>query len=73
MSAFEKSYGLLKSLMIMGDRFDGLDRRIATVSSDVAALAQSHVRVCEKVADIEGYLRAATATPFGDKLRLERP
>lgn len=73
MSTFEKGYGVLKSLMLMGERFDGLDRRIATVSTDLASLAQSHARIGERVADIEGYLRAATGTPFGDKPRLNRP
>lgn len=73
MSTFEKSYGLLKSLILVGERFDSLDRRIATLSDDLAALAQSHVRVSERVADVEGYLRAATGTPFGGRPRLERP
>ena len=73
MSTFEKGYGLLKSLMLMRERFDGLERRIATVSDDLSALARSHARLGERVADIEGYLRAATGTPFGDRPRLERP
>jgi len=72
MSTFEKGYGALKSLMLMGERFDGLERRLATVADDLAALSQSHVRVSERVAELEGYLRAATGTPFGDKPRIER-
>ena len=72
MSTAEKGFGMLKSLMLMGERFDGLDRRIESVSRDLAALSQSHVRVSERVAGIEGYLRAATGTPFGDQPRIEQ-
>lgn len=71
MSTFEKGFGVLKSMMLMGERFDGLDRRIASLSSDLAALSQSHGRVSERVAEIEGFLRAATGTPFGEKPRLK--
>ena len=72
LSTFERGYGLLKSLMLMSERFDRIDARIAALSDDVADLAHSHVHVSERVADIEGYLRAATGTPFGDRPRLER-
>lgn len=72
MSTFEKGYGVLKSIMLMGERFDGLDRRIAILSADLTALSQSHGRMGERVADIEGYLRAATGTPFAEKPRIER-
>lgn len=72
MSTLEKGFGLLKSVMLMGERFDSLDRRIQGLSDELAALAQSHGRISERVAEIEGYLRAATGTPFADKPRIER-
>lgn len=72
MSSFEKGYGALKSLMLMGERFDGLERRIAVVSDDLSALARSQVRLSERVAEIEGYLRAATGAPYSQNPRLGR-
>lgn len=72
MSSFEKGYNLLKSMMLMGERFDSLDRRVATVADDLDALARSHARLGERVAEIEGYLRAATGTPFRDTPRIEK-
>ena len=72
MSTFEKGFGLLKSVMLMSERFDGLDRRIASLSNDLAALSQSHGRMSERVAEIEGYLRAATGTPFAGRPGIER-
>lgn len=70
MSNVDKGYGIIKSIMLIGERFDGIDKRIAAISTDVDDLARSHARLSERVADIEGYLRAATGTPFGDKPRL---
>lgn len=70
MSNIDRGYGIIKSIMLMGERFDGIDKRIATISNDVDDLARSHARLSERVADIEGYLRAATGTPFGGKNRL---
>lgn len=72
MSTGEKAYGLLKSIMLMTERFDALDAKIGTVAADQAALGKSHSDLALRVAEIEGYLRAATGTAFGDKPRLER-
>jgi chaperonin cofactor prefoldin len=58
--------------MLMGERFDSLDRRIETVATDLDVLARSHARLGERVAEIEGYLRAATGAPFRDKPRIEK-
>lgn len=72
MSAGEKAFGLLKSIMLMTERFDAIDAKVKTVASDQAALSRSHADLAQRVADMEGYLRAATGTPFGEKPRLER-
>jgi hypothetical protein len=61
MSSAEKAYGLIKSVMLMNERFDGLDDRIKTVSSDLAALARNHADLSERVSRIEGFIDGATA------------
>ena len=71
MSAGEKAFGLLKSIMLATERFDAIDEKMKTVAADQAALARSHAELAQRVADIEGFLRAATGTPFGDKPRLK--
>ena len=71
MSKVEKGYGILKSVMLMGERFDAIDRRLERMSNDIERLSGSHSRLAERVSQIEGYLRAATGTPFGRQPRLE--
>lgn len=72
MSAGEKAFGLLKSIMLVTERFDAINEKVKTVASDQSALSRSHADLALRVADIDGYLRAATGTPFGDKPRLEK-
>ena len=70
MSSTEKIFGIVKSVMLMHERFDGLDKRVQRLDDDLTDLARSHSALAQRVADIEGFLRAATGTPFGDKPRL---
>lgn len=72
MSGTEKVFGLVKSVMLMQERFDGLDQRIKRLDGDLTDLGRSHSTLAQRVANIEGYLRAATGTPFGDKPRIEK-
>ncbi len=64
MSNFERGWGALKSLMLMNDRFDMIDRRIETISDDLKALGEAHVVHAERIAQIEGFLKAATGQPY---------
>lgn len=72
MSSTEKIFGVLKSVMLMHERFDGLDKKVQRLDGDLTDLSRSHAALAQRVADIEGYLRAATRTPFGEQLRLDR-
>ena len=72
MSAFDRVYGGLKTMMLMEERFTRIDARLSGLGDEVAALARSHAELGQRVADIEGYLRAATRTPFGETLRLDK-
>jgi len=71
-SSAEKIIGVVKSVMLMHERFDGLDERIKRLDGDLTDLSRSHSALAQRVSDMEGYLRAATGTPFGEKPRLER-
>ena len=70
MSSTEKIFGIVKSVMLMHERFDGLDQRVNRLDGDLTELSRSHAGLALRVADIEGYLRAATGTPFGSKPRI---
>lgn len=70
MSSTDKIYGLLKSVMLMGERFDAIDDKMKDLSSGLSALSGSHAELAQRVAAIEGYLRgradqasAQSATP----------
>lgn len=56
-SGAEKAYGLLKSVLLMNERFDSLDGKIGDLSQDLSALAHSHADLGQRVAQIEGYMR----------------
>jgi hypothetical protein len=71
-SAAEKAFGLVKRIMLYDETIDAVRRDMADLTADMTKLADSHARLSERVADIEGYLRAATRTPFGDPLRLDK-
>lgn len=57
MSGAEKAIGIVKSIMLMHERFDGLDKRIARTEADLTDLSRSHAELAQRVAAIEGYIR----------------
>jgi hypothetical protein len=71
MSTTEKAIGALKSVLLMNERFDALDGRIDEMGGRLERLALSHADLAQRVSSIEGYLKAATRTPFGDTPRIE--
>jgi hypothetical protein len=56
-SGTEKAFGIVKSIMLMHERFDGLDKRINRLEGDLTDLSRSHVELAQRVAVIEGYIR----------------
>lgn len=60
MSGTEKAFGVIKSIMLMQERFDGLDERIKRTDRDLSDLSQSHAELAQRVASIEGYIRGRT-------------
>lgn len=59
MSGTEKAFGLLKTWMLVNERFDALDGKLKDLGSDVAALARSHADLAQRVARIEGMIEGA--------------
>ena len=72
MSAADKAFALVKRIMLYDETIASLRKDLADLTTDVTKLAESHARLSERVADIEGYLRAATQTPFGESLKLDK-
>ena len=72
MSNTEKIFGIVKSVMLMHERFGGLDQRINRLDGDLTDLSRSHAELAERVAKIEGYIRGRSdqAAVQG---RLEQP
>ena len=65
MSSTEKVFGVVKSVMLMHERFDGLDERIKRLDDDLTSLSRSHSDLAQRVARIEGvmegYARASSS------------
>ncbi len=66
MSSTEKVFGIVKSVILMHERFDGLDERIRRLDGDLTNLSRSHSDLAQRVARIEGvmegYARASAAS-----------
>jgi phage shock protein A len=71
-SAADKAFSLVKRIMLYDETIASLRKDLADLATDMTKLAESHARLSERVADIEGYLRAATRTPFGEPLKLDK-
>lgn len=57
MSGTEKAFGLLKTWMLVNERFDAIDGKLKDLSGDLTALGRSHADLGQRVAVIEGYIR----------------
>ena len=71
MSAGEKAFGLIKSFLLITERFDALEARIKRVADDQTDLGRSHVELAQRVARLEGFLEGAVAAT-GREPRLPR-
>ncbi len=71
MSSTEKVFGVVKSVMLMHERFDGLDERIKRLDGDLTSLSRSHSDLAQRVARIEGVMEGyarASSSPSGPRL-----
>ncbi len=61
MSTTDKIIGGVKAVMLMQERFDGVDERIKRLDRDLSDLAESHSKLAQRVARIEGFVEGAAA------------
>jgi len=52
----DRAYGMLKSVLLMNERFDSLDKRMKTISDDLSLLSRDHAELAQRVARIEGVM-----------------
>ena len=64
MSAADKAFGAIKSLMLHQERMDGVEEKLAQLGDRLARLSDSHVHLRERVVAIETFLRTAGGQPF---------
>ena len=60
MKGTEKAFGIVKSIILMHERFDALDERIKRVDNDLTDLSRSHADLAQEVAELRGYFRGRT-------------
>ena len=70
MSAVGDVLAGIRKMLLIEETVGRIDKDMATLTDDLRALRRDHVTLGNRVSEIEGYLRAATRTPFGDKPRL---
>ena len=71
MSAIGDVLAGVKKVLLIEDKVDRMERGLDNLASDVGDLRKGLAAIEQRVADMEGYLRAATRTPFGDRPRIE--
>jgi hypothetical protein len=62
----------IKKMLVIEDKVGRMERDMDMLAEDVRDLRKGLGSVSDRVSDVEGYLRAATQTPFGDKPKLEQ-
>lgn len=62
----------IKKMLVIEDKVGRMERGMDLLADDVRDLRKGLGSVSDRVSDVEGYLRAATQTPFGDKPKLEK-
>ena len=72
MSSTEKAFGILKSVILMHERFDGLDDRIKRLDGDLTNLSRSHSDLAQRVARIEGVMEGYARASAPRKLKLPK-
>ena len=59
MSAFDRIYTGLKSVITMNERFDRVDAMLRGLGEDIGRLSASHAELAQRVARIEGMIEGA--------------
>ena len=57
----------IRKMLLIEDKVSRMERDMATLVQDVRDLRKGLGLMSDRIADMEGYLRGATRTPFGEK------
>ena len=60
----------IKKMLLIEDTVKRMERDMDSLADDVRDLRRALSTVSDRISDVEGYLRAATRTPFDEKRRL---
>ena len=64
----------IKKMLMIEDKVGRMEHDMVVLADDLRDMRKGLGHVSGRLSDVEGYLRAATQTPFGDKPRLaQRP
>lgn len=64
MPVSEKTWGVLKSVIMYQETIKAVREDMVALSKDVASLSRAHVSLSERVSRLEGFIQGATRTPF---------
>ncbi|MBX7480959.1 hypothetical protein [Qipengyuania qiaonensis] len=71
MSAFDRAYNAVKTVMLSNEKFDRLEEELRALGQDVSSLAYSHAELAQRVARIEGFVEGAAAAGAARQPRIE--
>ena len=60
----------VKKVLLIEETVSRVEKDIDGLRDDIRDLRQNQSKLSDRLSDVEGYLRAATRTPFGDKPKL---
>lgn len=61
MSSTEKTFGVLKSLLLYQETVKALREDLTALATDVTSLGRAHASLAERVSRIEGFIEGASA------------
>ncbi len=62
----------IKKMLAIEEKVARMERDMDAMGKDARDLRKSVSMISDRVSDVEGYLRAATGTPFGEKPRITK-
>ena len=71
MSVLEQAFGAIKNAMLIQERFDRLEDDLKDLSRDLSDLGDSHGRLAERVARLEGIIQGAAMASGREPPRIE--
>ncbi len=61
----------VKKVLLIEETMGRVEKDIDGLREDIRDLRKNQATLSDRLSDVEGYLRAATRTPFGEKPKLD--